>query len=241
MTRKIIISGLVALFLFNTCAQHTKEVHKDSYMDLRKKMVEEQIKDRGIKDKKILDAMLKVERHKFVPAGQKERAYGDYPLPIGEGQTISQPYIVALMTSVLDLDGSEKILEIGTGSGYQAAVLAELADQVYTIEVIKPLAERAKKLLNELGYDNITVKYGDGYGGWDEHSPFDRIIVTCSPTHIPEELKDQLAEDGKMIIPVGPRFAQNLVLLNKKNGKVKKQKMIPVRFVPMINEDGKPY
>jgi len=225
--------------IFGQC--NSQESSKDQYATRREDMVRYQIKARGVKDKKVLDAMRKVERHLFVPPEYISQAYEDHPLPVGEGQTISQPYIVALMTEVLDPDSTKKVLEIGTGSGYQAAVLAELCDSVYTIEIFKSLGEKAKNLLKVLGYDNVKVKIGDGYEGWEKHSPFDAIIVTCAPTHIPQPLKDQLAEGGKMIIPVGESYAQELVLLEKKNGRIVQKDIIAVRFVPMINEKGKKY
>lgn len=202
---------------------------------LREKMVESQIKARGIRDPHVLGALLKVERHQFVPKKLQSRAYEDYPLPIGEGQTISQPYIVALMTELLDLKGEEKVLEIGTGSGYQAAILAELVKEVYTIEIIESLASSAQKLLKELGYRNIKVRTGDGYLGWPEAAPFDAVIVTAAPGHIPKPLVDQLKEGGRMVIPVGVHF-QTLKKLTKKAGKVESQDIIPVRFVPMTGE-----
>lgn len=204
-------------------------------------MVESQIKARGIKNQEVLDAMLKVERHLFVPAELAGQAYSDNPLPIGEGQTISQPYIVALMTEVLDLEKTSRVLEIGTGSGYQAAVLAEICDSVYSIEIFESLASKARDLLTILGYKNITIKSGDGYAGWKEHSPFDAIIVTCAPTEIPEPLKEQLAEGGKMVIPVGESYDQELVLLEKHKGKIIEKAIVPVRFVPMVNPSGKKY
>jgi len=203
----------------------------------REEMVETQIKGRGIKDERLLKAMIKVERHQFVPAPIRHLAYTDRPLPIGEGQTISQPYIVALMTELLKLDGDEKVLEIGTGSGYQAAILAELAKKVYTIEILEPLANASEKLLQSLGYENITVKHGDGFFGWEEHAPFEAIIVTCAPPHIPQPLIDQLAEGGRMVIPVGPEWRwQDLFVVKKMGGEIKKEKVAPVRFVPMTGE-----
>ena len=204
-------------------------------------MVDIQIIRRGIKDKKVIDAMLKVERHMFVLPEYSKMAYADHPLPIGEGQTISQPYIVAIMTEVLKLGESSRVLEIGTGSGYQAAILAEICDSVYTIEVIKSLGERAKVILSALGYENVYVKIGDGYKGWPADHQFDGIIVTCSPTHIPQPLIDQLAEGGKMVIPVGEKYTQELVLLEKRKGKIHQKEIISVRFVPMINEKGEGY
>ncbi len=204
-------------------------------------MVERQIKARGISDKCVLNALLKVERHLFVPEAYQNDAYDDCPLPIGEGQTISQPYIVAYMTEVLKLNKTEKVLEIGTGSGYQAAILAECAKEVYTIELVQILGNRAEKLLLHLGYKNILVKVGDGYKGWKEYAPFDAIIVTCAPTHVPEPLKEQLAEGGIMVIPVGGSFVQELVILTKKNGKLAQRDVFGVRFVPMKKETGEKY
>ncbi|MFH1577997.1 MAG: protein-L-isoaspartate(D-aspartate) O-methyltransferase [Candidatus Omnitrophota bacterium] len=197
-------------------------------------MVQTQIKRRGIKDKRVLRVMGRVPRHKFVPEIYAKFAYNDTPLPIGERQTISQPYIVALMTELLELKGSERVLEIGTGSGYQAAILAELADFVYTIEIIPVLASRAEKLLKELGYQNIMVKCGDGYLGWEEYAPFDVIIVTCAPEDIPEALVEQLIDGGKMVIPVGGAD-QELVLVAKQGSKIEVKGIIPVRFVPMAH------
>ncbi len=213
----------------------------DPYRTKREIMVEKQIVARGIKDKKVINALLKVPRHKFVPEEYKHLAYEDGPLPIGYDQTISQPYIVAYMTEVLELNENNKILEIGTGSGYQAAILAEICKEVYTIEIVPELAERAKKIIDELGYKNIFIKIGDGYKGWPEKAPFDAIIVTCSPTNIPKPLVEQLSENGRMIIPVGEWYNQQLLLLRKKNGKKIKENLLPVRFVPMVNEKKKPY
>jgi protein-L-isoaspartate(D-aspartate) O-methyltransferase len=207
----------------------------------RERMVSVQIKARGITDENVLKAMKKVERHRFVGQQYRRQAYEDYPLPIGEGQTISQPYIVALMTQVLNLDDTKKVLEIGSGSGYQTAVLAEICHSVYTIELVDTLGKKAAKLLADMGYGNIKVKVGDGYQGWEKYSPFDAIIVTCAPTHVPQALKEQLAEGGRMIIPVGEQFAQELVLLTKQKGELMKDAVIPVRFVPMMRRDGKPY
>jgi protein-L-isoaspartate(D-aspartate) O-methyltransferase len=202
------------------------------FRNLRKKMVEEQIENRGIKDKKVLQAMFKVERHRFVPEGLQYLAYEDMPLPIGMGQTISQPYIVALMTELLELKGNEKVLEIGTGSGYQAAILAELTGKVYTIEILPELAKPAEKLLKDLGYKNIEVKCADGYLGWPGIAPFDAIIVTCAPPEVPKHLIEQLAEGGRLVIPVGEEF-QELKLLVKKQGRIEEKNIVAVRFVPM--------
>ena len=198
-------------------------------------MVETQIRARGIKDESVMNAMLKVDRHKFVPKDIRHLAYSDRPLPIGKGQTISQPYIVALMTELLELKKGDKVLEVGTGSGYQAAILAELADHVYTIEIIEPLARSAERVLNELGYGIIDVKIGDGYIGWEKCMPFDAIIVTCAPPHIPQPLLDQLKEGGRLVIPI-EEYYQELKKITKTKGQVKSQNVIPVVFVPMVGE-----
>jgi len=208
---------------------------KGSFKTMRERMVETQIKARGIKDPRVLSAMLKVERHLFVPRRSQSSAYSDHPLPIGEGQTISQPYIVAFMTELLDLKGTEKVLEIGTGSGYQAAILAELAREVYTIEIVETLGLSAEKLLQALGYRNIRVKVGDGYLGWPEVAPFDAIIVTCAPDHIPRPLMEQLKEGGAMVVPVGG-YSQALRKIVKRAGKVESTDVLPVIFVPMTGE-----
>jgi protein-L-isoaspartate(D-aspartate) O-methyltransferase len=202
---------------------------------MREKMVETQIKARGVKDPRVLSALLKVSRHRFVPEKYVDSAYSDQPLPIGEGQTISQPYIVALMTELLELTGDEKVLEIGTGSGYQAAILAELAKEVYTIEIVESLASTAQERLSELGYRNIKVKAGDGYLGWPEAAPFDAIIVTAAPDHIPKSLIEQLKEDGRMVVPVGT-YTQELKKIVKRSGKTEAIDVIPVLFVPMTGE-----
>jgi protein-L-isoaspartate(D-aspartate) O-methyltransferase len=212
-----------------------EESPADIYTEERESMVEKQIETRGVKDKLVLAAMRKVPRHRFVPEKWRDQAYADEPLPIGEGQTISQPYIVALMTELLNMKGGEKILEIGTGSGYQAAVLAEIAKEVYTIEIICPLAQRAESTLKELGYDNVTVRCADGYQGWKEHAPFDGVIVTAAPDHIPQPLVDQLKVGGRLVIPVGDVF-QELMVVTKTETGIRKTNVIPVRFVPMTGE-----
>ena len=213
----------------------------DPFYALRNRMVRNQIESRGIRDEKILEAFRKVERHKFVPVEYVSHAYADSPLPIEEGQTISQPYIVAFMTDVLDLKPTDKVLEIGTGSGYQAAILAEICDSVFTIEIFERLGKKARQVFEESGYDNIYSRIGDGYKGWPEHAPFDAIVVTASPGKIPEPLKAQLTEGGRMIIPVGTAPVQHLVLLKKRNGKIKEERVLPVRFVPMIDSLGNKY
>ena len=224
---------LLTLIFNLVCSQNS-----DSYEIKRKLMVEDQIERRGVKDEDVLMAVRKVEREKFIPKKYIDLAYSDRPLPIGYKQTISQPYIVAYMTEQLQVEKSHKILEIGTGSGYQAAVLAELSNHIFTIEIIPELAERSEKVLKELEYENITVRSGDGYKGWPEEAPFDRIIVTAAPDKIPEKLVEQLAPNGRMILPVGGSiFAQYLWLVQKDNeGIVTKEKILAVRFVPMVKE-----
>ena len=199
-------------------------------------MVQQQLKPRGIKDERVLASMAKVPREEFVPADARVDAYEDGPLPIGYDQTISQPYIVAFMTEQLRLKPSDRVLEIGTGSAYQAAILAELVSEVYSIEIVEPLAKNAEATLQRLGYENVHVKIGDGYKGWPEAAPFDAIIVTCAPDKVPQPLVDQLKDDGRMVIPVGDRFAQELYLFEKKNGQLKQSATLPVRFVPMAGE-----
>ncbi|MBU1905648.1 MAG: protein-L-isoaspartate(D-aspartate) O-methyltransferase [Candidatus Omnitrophica bacterium] len=211
----------------------TSATYKVDYKRQRERMAGEQIEARGVKDKRVVEVMRSIERDKFVPSKIRHLAYEDRPLPIGSGQTISQPYIVALMTELLELKGNEKVLEIGTGSGYQAAILGELAKEVYTIEILPELASRAEALLRDLGYKNISVKQGDGYLGWPDFAPFDAIIVTAAPPEIPQALIEQLAEGGRMVVPVGTLF-QELKLLIKSQGKLIEKNILPVRFVPMI-------
>jgi protein-L-isoaspartate(D-aspartate) O-methyltransferase len=210
----------------------------DKYQTLRIAMVKDQIIKRGIRNSATIKAMEKVPRHLFVPAEYKDRAYEDNPLPIGYEQTISQPFIVAYMTDIAKPAKWKKVLEIGTGSGYQAAVLAEIVDTVYTIEIISELAKQATSRLAKMGYKNIVTKQGDGYKGWKEHAPYDIIMVTAADDHIPQPLIDQLAESGRLIMPIGqPSSAQELVLATKKNGKIDRQKMTMVRFVPLLHGD----
>lgn len=210
---------------------------KDQYKSARERMVKTQIEARGIKNPLILEAMRNVPRHKLVPENQRQNAYSDRPLAIGDGQTISQPYIVAYMTNLLDPKKGMKVLEIGTGSGYQAAVLAEIASEVYTVEIIEKLGRRAEKDLQEMGYDNIQVKIGDGYAGWEEHAPFDAILVTAAAPEIPQPLIDQLKVGGRMIIPVGPvAQTQELVMVEKTKDEVKTKNLLPVRFVPFTRD-----
>ncbi len=207
---------------------------KDPYESARNRMVEDQIVARGISDQATLRAMRKVPRHLFVPASYAREAYSDRPLPIGYNQTISQPVVVAYMTELVKPAKGKNALEIGTGSGYQAAVLAEIVDTVYTIEIVPELAKEAAARLKILGYNNVVTKYGDGYKGWPEHGPFDIIIVTAAADHIPQPLKDQLADGGRLVMPVGnPATVQELILLTKKNGKITEQRLETVRFVPL--------
>jgi protein-L-isoaspartate(D-aspartate) O-methyltransferase len=206
-----------------------------NWEDLRERMVRQQIETRGVKDPAVLAAMRAVPRHRFVPADYREAAYQDSPLPIGEGQTISQPYIVALMSELLEVEAGESVLEIGTGSGYQAAVLAAMGVEVYTVEIRDSLCERARATLAELGYDSVHVRCGDGYRGWPEEAPFDGVIVTAAPERIPEPLVDQLAVGGRMVIPLGD-FYQQLMVIKKTADGVEERSVIPVRFVPMTGE-----
>jgi protein-L-isoaspartate(D-aspartate) O-methyltransferase len=220
------------LFLFSCIPQD------DKYLSTREQMVEEQIENRGIKNQSTLDAMRKVPRHEFIPSNNINKAYDDGPLPIGYGQTISQPYIVAYMTAVIDPKPGQKILEIGTGSGYQAAVLAEIVDSVYTIEIITELYKSSEKRLKKLGYKNVICKNADGYHGWKQAAPFDAIVVTAAAEHIPPPLIEQLKDGGKMIIPVGSPFLnQTLILVEKHGEEITTTSLLPVRFVPFTRGD----
>jgi protein-L-isoaspartate(D-aspartate) O-methyltransferase len=205
------------------------------YSEQRREMVENQLVPRGISDSRVIEAMLKIPRHEFLPDYLGDYAYSDGPLPIGMGQTVSQPYIVAYMTELLTLNKGDKVLEIGTGSGYQAAILAEIGCDVYTIEIVEILTLRAKKVLKSLGYKNIHFKVDDGYMGWEENAPYDAILVTAAPPEIPEPLTEQLKEGGKMVIPVGD-YIQELILITKKKEGLEEERVTPVRFVPMTGE-----
>lgn len=219
---------VICLLLFQS---HDRQAERD-------KMVSEQIEARGVTDQKVLQAMRSVLRHKLVPEDQRKAAYRDSPLPIGEGQTISQPFIVASMTAIIQPNAEMKVLEIGTGSGYQAAVLAEIVDQVYTLEIVPKLGHQAKADLTALGYQNIHVRVADGYNGWQEHAPFDAIVVTAAPDHIPPSLIRQLKNGGKMIIPIDSGgSAHELVLVEKVNDKIKTKNVMAVRFVPFTRSD----
>ncbi len=234
-------SGIPVTLVLSICLSGVIEVkvvnaHEgDKYEKKRHKMVEKQIMSRNVRDPLVLKAMKKVKRHRYVPKSYQPYSYNDEPLPIGYGQTISQPYIVAYMTEALQLKGYEKVLEVGTGSGYQAAILAEIAKKVYTIEIVEPLCEEAESRLVAEGYQNVHCQCGDGYQGWPEEAPFDAVIVTAAPPEIPEPLIKQLKNGGRMILPVGEGF-QELVLVTKKAGKIYKQSLIPVRFVPMTGQ-----
>lgn len=232
---------IIFLFIFSTHALTLGKNPEKDFKQQRRQMVERQLRGRDIKDSNVLKAMSRVPRHLFVPSGMRHFSYEDSPLPIGYEQTISQPYIVALMSQLLSLKSGEKVLEIGTGSGYQAVVLAEMGAEVFTIEIVPELGIKTGTLLEKLGYNKIKSKIGDGYQGWSEHAPFDAIIVTCAPTNIPEPLKEQLAEGGRMVIPAGESDHQKLYLLSKKNGVIVQRSIIDVRFVPMVNPEGNQY
>ena len=227
----------IAVLAASGCGQ--KATQTSDLAAERQRMVQQQLMTRGIHEERVLAAMAKVPREEFVAPDSRAASYEDGPLPIGYGQTISQPYIVAFMTEQLRPKPSDRVLEIGTGSGYQAAILAELVSEVYSIEIVEPLAKNAEATLQRLGYKNVHLKIGDGYKGWPETAPFDAIIVTCAPDKVPQPLVDQLKDGGRMVIPVGDRFAQELYLLEKKNGQLKQSVTLPVRFVPMTSEGEK--
>ncbi len=204
----------------------------------RQRMIDEQLVGRGIRDERVLKAMGTVPRHEFLPEAMRGNAYVDQALPLGEGQTMSQPYMVALMTELLKLGGTERVLEIGTGSGYQAAVLAELCEKVYTVERIKTLADKARATLDRLGYRSVALKVYDGTYGWKEMSPFDAIVVTAGAPHVPDALVEQLREGGRMVIPVGDRYGQRLIKMVKTAGGVISEESVPCVFVPLIGNHG---
>ena len=232
----VFILIVILVFCLTISAQEYNENQESVFTQRRQGMVINQLQSRDIIDSKVLQAMLTIPRHQFVDPRIRESAYNDYPLSIGEGQTISQPYIVALMTQLLDLKKGEKVLEIGTGSGYQAAILAEIAEEVYTIEIYESLSKKSETLLTDLGYQNIKFKVGDGYHGWEEHAPYDAIIVTCAPDHVPPPLLQQIKDNGgRIVIPVGGIWmVQTLMKIEKIEGKIKSKGIIGVRFVPMI-------
>ena len=235
---KLFIHLVFILFVFlpSTQAQNNRvKIFPSDWKAAAQEMVLTQIVERGVKDARVLTVLAQTARHKFVPSEMVPYAYKDRPLPIGEDQTISQPYIVALMTELLDLSGTEKVLEIGTGSGYQAAVLSPLVADVYTIEIVKTLALRAQKILEELGMKNVYVRWGDGYKGWPDEAPFDRIIVTAAPDEVPSTLIDQLRAGGKLVIPVGKYWQELKVITKVSRSQIDEQSIIPVRFVPMVH------
>jgi protein-L-isoaspartate(D-aspartate) O-methyltransferase len=235
--RRPVLFSLLLCVLFSLLVSPSFSSEDPSIIAARKRMVERDLKGRDINDPKVLEVMGRVPRHLFVDKSMQNQAYADHPLAIGEGQTISQPYIVALMTQILKIKPGEKVLEVGTGSGYQAAVLAEFTDSVYTIEIHENLAKRAAQRLKELGYEKVQVKYGDGYFGWEEYAPFDAIMVTCAANHIPPVLIKQLKEGGRLVIPLGgTTYYQTLTLLTKKQGKTDIQHFGGVAFVPMTGE-----
>ena len=206
----------------------------DPFAAQRERMVRDDIADRGVKSEQVLRAMRATPRHEFVPRPMRPAAYADQPLPIGHNATISQPYIVAFMTELLDAGKNDRVLEIGTGSGYQAAVLSPIAGEVYTIEIVEELAKSAEETLRRLGYKNVHVRHGDGYQGWPDKAPFDRIILTAAPPEIPQALIDQLAPGGRLVAPEGRGYQELIVIEKTKDGKIRRRKSIPVRFVPMV-------
>ena|SRR6202035_1703523 len=228
--------GLFLLGSMGAAGAMLGQAAEDPFADLRYRMVEEQIRSRDVTEPAVLAAMAQVPRHLFVPEDERAFAYQDHPLPIGEGQSISQPYIVALMTALLDLHRDSKVLEIGTGSGYQAAVLSRLAGQVYSVEIVPALADRARRTLTQLGYGNVHVMTGDGYHGWLAEAPFDAIVLTAAPAKVPAPLLAQLRPGGRMVVPVGGVWQDLEVLTKRADGTVDTRKVLPVRFVPMTGE-----
>jgi protein-L-isoaspartate(D-aspartate) O-methyltransferase len=235
LIKKMGICFCIAIFTLGS--SRVLNAEEDRYVQKRNEMVRRQLASRDITERRVLDAMRTVPRHLFVNPRYRSQAYADHPLPIDEGQTISQPYIVALMTQYIDLKKGEKVLEIGTGSGYQAAILAQLTDKVYSVEIKERLAEKASRTLQSLNYSSVQVKHGDGYFGWEDFAPFDAIIVTCAANHIPPPLLNQLKEGGRLIIPLGSTlYYQTLALVTKVNGKPEVKHVLGVRFVPMTGE-----
>lgn len=239
MTNRVLLFW-VTIFLSNLTSNLLAQIGvaplRDEYVAVRERLIAEVLIPGGVTDERVLDAVRKTPRHAFVPAKLREQSYLDRALPIGESQTISSPYIVAIMTQELDTQPEHKVLEIGTGSGYQAAVLSPLVKEVYSIEIVPELGRQAKRVLDSLGYQNVFTKVGDGFLGWEEHAPFDRIIVTCSPEDVPKPLVEQLSEGGLMVIPVGERYQQTLYLMRKKNGALEREALRPTLFVPMTGE-----
>ena len=239
MKKSLVLILIILLAFFLSVIYEHEEEDADSFLKKRQNMVAYQLRNRDITDSNVLKSMLSIPRHKFVDQRIVESAYDDYPLPIGEGQTISQPYIVALMTQLLELEGNEKVLEIGTGSGYQAAVLAEIVKEVYTVEIYESLSRKSEELLKNLGYTNVHFKIGDGYYGWEKYAPYDAVIVTCAPDHIPPSLLQQIRDNGgRIVIPVGGVWnVQTLMCITKRDGEVDSEGIIGVRFVPMIGHN----
>ena len=238
MTMKSRILAFLGLLLLGSLLSLGAAQAEDPYQPLRERMVSQQLQARGISDPRVLAAMTRTPRHLFVPEHLAPLAYGDHPLPIGSGQTISQPYIVALMTEWGEIKPGDKVLEVGTGSGYQAAILGELTDKVWTIDIRAELAEKAAKQLRALGYEKVQVKSGDGYLGWPEAAPFDAILVTAGATKMPPALEGQLREGGRLVIPVGPAGGpQTLMRFRKTQGKLQEETRVPVRFVPLVEPE----
>ena len=231
----LLAAGLIAVTILTVWPRDDDDDDVVDYSVARHDMVRTQLAARDIADSLVLQVMTKIPRHEFVPPPLSSMAYRDHPLPIGEDQTISQPYIVAFMTQALELEAGDRVLEIGTGSGYQAAVLARLVAEVYSIEIIPSLGNPARELLQRLGFDNIAVRIGDGYAGWPSKAPFNAIMVTAAPHHVPPALVEQLAEGGRVVLPVGDQY-QELLRLSKRDGKVHAESLLPVRFVPMTGE-----
>jgi len=237
MRTSVIVGALVLVSALYIVYMDQSRVETDEYEDARRSMVNQQLKARGISDERVLEVMGRLPRHLFVDSANRGVAYSDHAIPIAEGQTISQPYVVALMTESLELSSDDRVLEIGTGSGYQAAVLAEICDEVCTIEIREGLTKSASNLLSDLGYENIRVKNADGYFGWEEHAPFDAIIITCAVNHIPPDLIQQLGDGGRLILPLGSvQYYQSLTLIEKHGEVLTVSYITDVRFVPMVGE-----